>query len=542
MKMPKPLLFVGVPLLLLVGGGLLVARMVTPNAESKNPLTLLVDRYKKLTQNLFQPKEEDVQVDVNTNRMDLNRPYSVLVKSYRQLDDAVNAAKRLKKMKYDAYVVSRMGENNNIWHDVRVGSFTNQDEANSMKDQLVAEKLPNAKVENLSNFYENVMAYQNASDEDKQEVVATGEIPDISTNVIITMRKFPVDKNFKIAELRLADIPLTKVEKMRDIGFSLQYFLNFSYIPQNSTLRKLISDGLALSQAIYEDKLFDKRIGVLVLMVTNTDEILTNISFGDLEVSNIAYKTTGGILKGDIYTIKRNESNFTYTFFGKMEGQDIIVVYRTYDMALSELTTFVSNNNQDKGLLIYPEVIRGLSVFPKDSNSEEHQMATFGMYRLPWSYAKERNYAWWANNMVGHWALESWYLAKSIPVSISFYNVLYKKTASAIHRNFVNEKKKAQSLLELYGIENCPVDVRGESGWYLNKNDLNEVSFGYGPYIIAVNTQYPHKLSSQRILDIISNLNIWALHSIPPSETFWRGGLRRTKTLQENFSPCQPSK
>ncbi len=38
---------------------------------------------------------------------------------------------------------------------------------------------------------------------------------------------------------------------------------------------------------------------------------------------------------------------------------------------------------KDKGLLVYPEVIKSLSVLPKNSYSDENKLAVFKMYKLP---------------------------------------------------------------------------------------------------------------------------------------------------------------
>ncbi len=156
-----------------------------------------------------------------------------------------------------------VNENNDIWNYVAGGQYDKREEAEATKKHLIADELKESTVVNLSNFYTNAMQYKNAKVENKTEEVTKIELPEISSNIMITLRKFSVDKNFKIKELILIDSELAGHRKFKDIGYDFFYYLTTAYMP---TYSRLIEDSIARSSAIYEDKLTDKKIGVSVFL------------------------------------------------------------------------------------------------------------------------------------------------------------------------------------------------------------------------------------------------------------------------------------
>lgn len=445
---------------------------------------------------------------------DAKKPWSVLIKSYRQSEDASIAVDRLRSMKYDSYYLPRMEENNDIWFDVHVGKYADRKAAEAVKARLSKDRLPDVRIANYSNYISNVTAYEQASAEDKKEYQTRYEMPKIAPAVEKTMRCFPVDSDYKIVDMRLAHVPLSMSNKMGNIGFQL----NTSMIPGDDKLVGLVEDAQALSQAVYEDKLFGHEIGVLVLLFTNPDmaaAAATNeYRVGKPAAEAIRYRTDNGTLRGNIYRKTINNKD-RFTFVGCIDRTGYFVVYQTSDLSLQELTGFVTTGNRNKGLLLYPEVLRNLSVFPKDSDSKTVKLAAFMMNRVPWSYAADRGYAWWAKNMVGNWTLTGYYVYEEKPVAISFFSVNYEKTALKLHNNFIQEKKKLQdneyvaAFMRQQGMVHKAVDVNRHGGWYMDQITFNELSFASGSYIIAIASAEPVKTGYSNLQAAAMKLNIW---------------------------------
>ncbi|GEM_PF-6693709 len=451
---------------------------------------------------------------LSVRKADAKKPWSVLVKSYRQKEDAELAADRLKKMKFGAYYVSKMGRDNDIWFDVQAGACRSKKEAENIKNRLALAGLGETQVINYSNYINDSAAYNNAKPDDKKAFQGKYEIPEISTNIVLTMKRFPVDRNYKIVDLRLADAPFLIRNNMVNIGFKP----DDNFIPDDIRLHNLIKSSASLSQALYEDKLTGNQIDVLILSLTNSNaDALPPAGpyhYGNLELKDMNYRTDTGALRGNIYRMRVHGNNI-YTFLGKIEKTPYFVLYKTYDLTLKEMTAFISNNNGDKGLLLYPEVIKNLSVFPKKSNTGSARLAAFSMFRIQWNYAKDRNFSWWSKNMIGYWNMNGYYMYCSKPIVINIFNLDYTKTASAIHNNFIYEKRKTlnnnflAALMKENRVFNKQVDVNHNSGWFLDRTGLNELSFSRGPYIVAIDSFYPRKSDYAALKAAASSLNIW---------------------------------
>ena len=282
-------------------------------------------------------------------------------------------------MKFEAYYVPKMGKNNDIWFDVQAGAFKTEKEAAEVKEKLYLANIKDLEVLDYANYAGDMNAYNNAKPEDKKVYrpgPAGNEMPEIPADIVTAMRRFPVDRNYKIIDLRLADAPAVISNNIVSIGFKL----DGNFIPGDKGLYKIIRSSRSLSQALYEDKLLENQIDVLILSLTNRDEDISALTnpyyYGGIAERDIEYRTDSGTLRGRIFrmTVHGNE---IYTFIGKIENSGYFVFYRTYDLSLKDLTAFISNNSGDNGLLLYPEVIKNLSVFPKKSNSGSVKLAAF---------------------------------------------------------------------------------------------------------------------------------------------------------------------
>lgn len=425
------------------------------------------------------------------------KPFSLQVATFRNEEDATISVQRLRNLGLPAYYVPCLTGENNLWYNVHIGCYTNTEDAKTFSSNLSV-KYPKLeiKIENYSNYVSNYVDYQNEVSSNtnifKKYEVAKSPSSSIPTNMIVNLYQFPVDKRYNVVELILAN------SKSYNKLYSYAGFLAKKYyFPTEKFFWNMLSSSHSFSYLLLQDKLFNERIGVLVFEPKDTNSFMTILSnneanFGT-KITNISYKTKDGIINGNIYEIITEKSNFVYTFVGENLSSHHIVTFKTFDINLSNLTVLFKDEYKNKELLIYPEVLRGLAILPENL---EYSLEMFDLYRLGWEYAKLKNNAWWAVNMVGHWNYESFYNSNESEdfIKTSFFDLIYKKKSQKIHNNFVKEKEKYQPMAKYMGIESFAVNFDNLKAWYLEFNDSNEISFSFGSFLVAVNSFQPYKL------------------------------------------------
>ncbi|MFN3661016.1 MAG: hypothetical protein ACK4TN_07275, partial [Brevinematales bacterium] len=233
-------------------------------------------------------------------------------------------------------------------------------------------------------------------------------------------------------------------------------FVMFWYLMENS---------FSYAYFICQDKLFRERIGVLVFEPKETNLYVTLLekyeSLLGEKLTNVVYKTKKDTIQGSLYQSFSKASNVIYTFVGENTYTHHVITLKTYDVSFSNFMVLFTDKYKNKELLVYPEMMRGLVVLPENT---DFSLQTFDFYVLPWEYAESRNNVWWARSMVGHWDYEIFYEKRGGSfVKISLFDLIYRKKAEHIHRNFRKEKENVSEALSVfYGIENFAVNFGGD--------------------------------------------------------------------------------
>jgi hypothetical protein len=436
------------------------------------------------------------------------KPYTVFVKRYREEEDAQNAITRLRKKKHPAYIIPKMQENNEIWYDVQVGAYPSIDSASNALLSLYQDALKNSSITTYQDYISNYIAFTNSPSSVRTTYIPPRDIPTMHTDIVETLYRFPVNSDYSIVWFCSA-IPNYYYKYSGD-DFSDGYRIKYWLVPSVKPLRELFWNSDALAQASYYDKLFEHTIHTTVFKVKNDYSISTALSSppGETVVSNIQYKTQMGIIYGNIYSESTNQNR--YTFVGHYNTSNYVVVYRSFNAQLDHLTEFINKDTRKEGILFYPEVYRNFSFLKKESSAENNMLFFITLNRLGWEYAKERDNAWWARSMVGHWNLSARYEINRSMIDIGLFNLLYPSKAKRVHQNFQSEKEKEALFRVMMGGQSYPVSFPNAAGWYLDFIDLNELSVSYGSVIVAVNSfQAFRLLPSNELKNIMFDLRIW---------------------------------
>lgn len=433
-------------------------------------------------------------------------PYSVKVISQRIEKDAKSIAERLtREFKLNAFVVSRMEDNNDIYHDVLVDGLQKKEEAEELKKKLIDKGLKQSEVVEFSIVKKSMEDFKQAPKSDVSDFTLNLEsVPKLNKIVIENLKNFPVNEDFKIVSLKIADSSFVKENQLIWKNFNFDY----KFIPKGNTLTSMYENTDAISQAIYEDKIFGHEVGVIIISAKDKSErfdaILKKTDQKEfvLKNPNLMFKTDRGIVKGYLFEKSKGKDSI-FSYIGSSEESNHIFIVQTDDMTENTFQEFMKKDSKQGGILFYPEVKSNLNILPKESEfTMDTNFAYYELSRIPKSYATERKNAWWAKNMVGHWRASGFFLKNSAPLSISFFNLNYSMTALKVHNNFMDEKKKSQSK------SNHPTKVKDLNGWYMNSSGFSEMSFTKGSYVIAINSYRP-TFSLETLDKISENLQIW---------------------------------
>ena len=448
------------------------------------------------------------------------KPWSVRIQSYRTNQDASNAIQRLQELRIDSYSIKRMEKNNNIWFDVHAGALSNKKEAENLKIKLAKKGLKSTKIINFKNIENSIRGFSNATSSEKQEYkLKRSEIPKMTKKMLSNLQHFPIDENYKIISLKIAD----SEQAPKNINFWISFNFNDNYVPTGNTTSGLMQNTYAISQAIYEDKVFGWRAGIVILSCKQAENTFRNLlkkgyqQYGTLKKKKLVFNTDQGQLTGNLY-FKKSTKSTRLTFIGKFADTSHVLTLVSSNLSEETFLALLNSNNIKKGLLVFPEVRHNLSLLPK--NDKKSIFTHFELKRLTWEYAKSKNYEWWAKNMVGYWNATGHFLQNNRPISIDFFNLIYTSTANKIEANFQSERKKdnknplVNTIRKNLGGFNTPTKVHEEvKGWYIkgkgeNDKNINELSFPKGSLLIAVDSS-DSTVNLHDLKKVANHLQIW---------------------------------
>ena len=198
------------------------------------------------------PQEEELVLTENEISTDEEKPYSVLVHSYKEEQTAENDRDRLRKKDIDAYVVKTYDEDELFSFDLHAGAFETEEETVELQKKLEDLGIEDTKITRLEEYEQKMEAYN--------EVVQTGQvkaeygnttIPEsLSEAVQENIRQFPVNKDFQIESISIYDF-----DNIRNTNKSV-YDYDVKSIKKISNLEM----SHAASCAIYKDNLFGNTV------------------------------------------------------------------------------------------------------------------------------------------------------------------------------------------------------------------------------------------------------------------------------------------
>jgi len=447
----------------------------------------------EIRKNVVVIPEEPVVLETNEDvQLSEEKPYSVLVRTYREEEKAVNDRDRLREQDINAYVLKKFDDKAFFKFDLHAGAFETEEEAEDLADELEDKGIVIEDVTDYADFAEDLEKYDEvvASEE---VTLNTGayEMPEvISENVQKCISQFPINRDFQIVEAKILDC--VNLKKSNE---TVSTFM--SNLPEDIIDMENVD---SVSYAKYRDELFNKELTVYIFQSEN--EIPEIESIYDYKAED-AVKKDFQINYGVLHSFVMSEYENEVLLFGYTDDKKMCIVMSAENFTEKAFEAFMKSSYSDSSLLLYPQIRRTFFVLPHNADTERNFLA-YSLSKVDNSYAEERGYVDWSLPIVGTWRAASYFDQNEETVSLAFFDLDYDYNAQKVHGMFMREKEGNE-----ISDNNKPVDVNGANGWYLTNWNGNELSFVHSSYIVSVDGNYMSDVGLPELYELADDLNIW---------------------------------
>ena len=421
-------------------------------------------------------KKSSVKLEKNSveeNTFTEEKPYSVVINTYKEESVAQTDKERLKEKEIDSYIVKKYDDEELFSFDLNSGAYKTKEKAEQHKEIIEEAGVVTKEVVDFTQEKEAIKKYdevvQNEDIVFDHGIYVAPEI--LSESVQNVLNNFPVNKFYQIEEAYIYDVKNCRKNEISDDSESIV-----------SELLK-IENIEAISCVLYNDELFDKQI--IVFMAEAGDAF----DFFKEESSPIIardFKIKDGVMLCDIYKKEiENSENEGFILYGNCPEKNLYLYMYSENFTQEEFLAFLDSNSEGEDLLIYPQMRRTLLVLPDENAGVKRDFCKFELKKIGMDYARERNYSNWSIPIVGHWNANAYLVQDSEKLQVGFFDLDYDYNAKSIHQLFMNEKNGIA-----INDDNHPQEINDVSGWFLNNYSNKELSFSTKSYIIAIDCDY----------------------------------------------------
>lgn len=442
---------------------------------------------------VFYEFKSAVAVQKNDFPLTEELPYSVFLERYKEESRAENAESRLEAQGIDSYIVKKYDDETLMSFDLHSGAFSSEEEAESYRRQLTEKGVEAKEVSHLDEFRGAVEKFDKLTDE--EDIVRFREnyrIPEELSPVLIEqLSYFPLHADYALSSLCLFDI--------NNIA-GLVYDFDDEIFRQLSEITEKLGQRDVCSLAVYENALFGKTVTVMIFSGENPTE--QTFYFEEDSEARLPYKGKYGLLN-----FYRTDSD---TLAGVSGDRKHVIFLSAGPFSDEEWEDFISRSWNDSDRFIYPEIRETLFILPKTGDSDRRFLA-FELLRVGQSYAEEKGNELWARRIVGHWSSAIVFDCRNALTSVSFFNLDYDLNARETHGLFM--KMHREVVAGWYWHISEEKSVNGAPGWFLEADDENELSFSFGPYIVAVGSNRLEEPlpDYEEISELALDLQIWEI-------------------------------
>lgn len=450
-------------------------------------------------------QDQEIVLSANNDEIPLTeeKPYSVLIGSYKEEQPANRDKERLKEKNIDAYVVKTYDEESLFSFDLHTGAFKSFEEAEVRKEEL--EQL-GVYVDDISYFddVEDKIDLYDKKVKENKIVFETGsaDLPDLMSEPIIQLiKQFPVNKDFQINSILIVDLN-NWLDGEENLISAIEDNDGFIFSMSEMTGSK---DGHvdAMANVSYVDSLFDRKVEIAVVAVDKTAVENANDKIREMAFeNNVTFNSVKLLSNGNIFDCKYASIDGDIILYGTNQSQNLFVKMRCYEYSEEMFKEFLAHVENDGNLLIYPQFRKSLYILPDGRKYGDSDFMCYKFERVGYQYAIDKGNARWAKQIVGHWCADIFLKTIDDNYSISFFDMDYDFNAERVHEQFMDSH-------EDWSDTNHPCFINNDvKGWYIAGYD-KEVSFATKSFIVAVDSRYSSDLNEEELTDISKELKVF---------------------------------
>jgi len=443
-----------------------------------------------------------------TVKFSKDRPYALKISRERSYYQAHKVSDRVNEMGLHSYVVeiSDTTDDSGNWFQVLYGAIPTKDSASQLQNYLA--KNYHFKELEIVNYSHYDDAKLDIDSTELPELHRIGSnMPDVPNEVFRLIKKFPDNNSLYISELSVVNSP----ENLNDItGVSTIYNLKLD-LPRGISRKMLLQATNCFAEVTYRDNLFgDKVIIDIGELRKNVAEKIEQSDDSAIDPQKaIALEYAESVLNTGEYVTERMEeieiqsknllkglkvsislwNNQLKTYLILVdESLQYLIFSQSTDKSEKELTEILEGIGKANGLLDYDEFYNTFYTMP-DKLSDNESFTAFSLNRLEDSYAKNKAYARWAKEMMGHWQASAYFFNKTKGGwTYSIFDLLNAEDQNYIYKTlYWNEQSRNKEIINIYGTKGIHVTNK-KFNWKKFKNVYTtlEINFGLGRYVCAV--------------------------------------------------------
>ncbi len=435
-------------------------------------------------------------------------PYSLVIKKERSYFQAEKINERLNQMNVASYVVYQVDTTDGEWYMILTGAKNNIDSVKSYQARMqVSLNLDSILIVNYNSLDSFKIVTPGDTTIIKETKNITANKPDVAESIFKVCAQYPQSNALYLDQITLIDLDSEQLKYSLFVSNDLKMDL-----PRGINLEKLSEKCVAFSEVQFKDNLYDDLVSMHVLKlkpIVNPVATASIINFENKKYFELAEQYADMILGTGEYLIE-DKQEIEIPAATKMYGYKVSIepkkdYLRTYYILVDETMSYLyfsqSTDKTDeelieilkqigngKGLMDYDEYYNAFYTLP-DHLPENDAFIGFALTKLGLRYAKDRNYAKWANKMVGHWDAIGFFNNPDKGIwNFNLFDVLTQEQQSYIYGTlYSSDSKEGKYKSVFYGVNGYSVYYEYDD-WYTGKplKYLREINFGYGRYIYAL--------------------------------------------------------
>jgi hypothetical protein len=234
--------------------------------------------------------------------------------------------------------------------------------------------------------------------------------------------------------------------------------------------------------------------GYFADLVLNTGEYLTEekIEFSVPASNNLAgYRTV----------IQPKAGYFRTYLILVDEACEYVIFCQSTDKSEKDLNEILALVGKSAGMIEYDEFYNTFYTLPNQLDTND---VFIGFYidKLDWSYARQKGYAQWAKEYVGHWAAHGlFYNRKKGPWTYGIFDLLTEEKVVYTQQLYAKKTSEGKNPVKVYGTDGFFVarQLVDSETWEVYWHPI-EVNFPLGRYVCMVDNVGNTRLSKKELI------------------------------------------